>query len=163
MPGPAILKGTPLTNEEREFLRILLESGARFMIVGMAAADLQGANIGTQDIDLWFESTSDGNLDRAARAVGGMFMWRANPPSLMGDELERIDIVQTCSGLRAFGSEYGKAIEVDVEGLPLKVLPLSRVIVSKEAADRPKDRVYIPTLKAVLEANIRFRQGGKRW
>jgi len=146
----SVMKGTPLTDVERAFLSELIASGTRFLIVGMSAADLQGANIGTQDIDLWFESTSDGRLDRAARAVGSMFAWRADPPSLMGEELERIDIVRTCSGLRPFLQEYDESVEMDVEGLMLKVLPLDRVIASKKAADRPKDRAYLPTLRAAL-------------
>ena len=69
----SIIKGSVLTDVERTFLEELVASGTSFMIVGMSAADLQGANIGTQDIDLWFRSTSDGGLDRAARAAGSMF------------------------------------------------------------------------------------------
>lgn len=158
MPRIQIMKGTPLTDIEHTFLRELVASGSRFMVVGMSAADLQGANIGTQDIDLWFESTSDGGLDKAARAVGSMFARRANPPSLMGEELERIDVVNRCQGLNSFASEYKDAVEMEVEGLPLMVLPLKRVIVSKTTANRPKDRAHLPTLRAALVANQRLNR-----
>jgi predicted nucleotidyltransferase len=159
MPRSTLIKGTPLTDVEHEFLRSLIEGGSRFMVVGMSAADLQGANIGTQDIDLWFASTSDGGLDRAARSVGSLFMWRADPPSLLGEELERIDVVRSCSGLGSFEQEYENAVELEVEGLPLKVLPLDRVIISKKTANRPKDRAHLPTLRATLAANRRYYTG----
>jgi predicted nucleotidyltransferase len=153
MSRKSFLKDTPLTNVEHTFLSELIASGSKFMIVGMSAADLQGANIGTQDLDLWFESTSDGGLDHAARSVGSTFAWRANPPSLIGEELERMDVVNRCQGLRSFQEEYKDAVDMEVEGLPLKILPLDRVIASKKAANRPKDRAHLPTLRAALAAN----------
>jgi predicted nucleotidyltransferase len=159
MSRNSFLKGTPLTDIEHTFLSELVASGSKFIIVGMSAADLQGANIGTQDLDLWFESTSDGGLDRAARSVGSMFAWRANPPALTGEQLERIDIVNRCHGLGSFDREYDNALDMEVEGLSFKVLPLDRVIASKKAANRPKDRAVLPTLKATLAAN-RYYIGG---
>jgi hypothetical protein len=147
------LKGIPLTSSEIRFLQELVSRHVKFMIVGMSAADLQGAHIGTQDIDLWFESTSDDGLDRAARSVGGIFMWRADPPALGGDELERFDVVNRLDGLEDFECEYPNAVDSEIEGIPVKLLPLDRIIDSKVAADRPKDRVAIPALLAVLEAS----------
>ena len=111
---------------------------------------------------MWFESTSDGGLDRAARSVGSMFAWRANPPALTGEQLERIDVVNKCSGLDSFEIEYDQAIDMEVEGLPFKVLPLDRVIASKRAANRPKDRAHLPTLRAALASNNYLQLGNKR-
>lgn len=158
-----MIKGVPLTPVEVRFLRELAERDVRFMIVGMSAADLQGAHIGTQDIDLWFRRTSDPGLDRAARSVGCLFMWRADPPMLEGKELERFDVVNRCDGLDIFDVEYTDAVDSEIEGIPVKLLPLHRIIVSKKAADRPKDRVTLPALKAALMANkmITFRQGSR--
>jgi hypothetical protein len=135
------------------FLRELVDRRVKFMIVGMSAADLQGAHVGTQDIDLWFKSTSDEGLDRAARSVGGLFMWRADPPALGGEELERFDVVNRLDGLGDFESEYANSVDSEIEGIPVKLLPLDRIIDSKLAADRPKDRVAIPSLLAALEAS----------
>ncbi|MEO0325291.1 MAG: hypothetical protein AAF447_20205 [Myxococcota bacterium] len=36
--------------------------------------------------------------------------------------------------------------------VPLRVLPLERIIASKQAADRPKDRAALPQLRAALAA-----------
>jgi hypothetical protein len=162
MSRKSFLKDTPLTEIEYEFLRQLIATGTRFLIVGMSAADLQGANIGTQDLDLWFESTSDGGLDIAARSVGSMFAWRANPPALTGEQLERIDVINKCSGLASFEDEYAQSLDMEVEGLLFKVLPLDRVITSKKAANRPKDRAHLPTLRAALASNSYIQLGIKR-
>ena len=157
----SIVKGTPLTQMEHKFLRELVARGSRFMVVGMSAADLQGANIGTQDIDLWFGSTSDGKLDRAARSVGCLFLWRADPPTLEGEALERIDVVNQCDGLESFDNEYASSVETNIEGIRVRVLPLERIIISKKAANRPKDRAALPSLRAVLAAfkHVEIKKG----
>lgn len=148
-----VTKGVPLTPIERQFLLELVSNGAEFMIVGMSAADLQGAHIGTQDIDLWFRRTSDSGLDQAARLVGCLFLWRSDPPTLEGKELERFDVVNRCDGLEDFAAEYEDAVDSDIEGIPVKLLPLDRIIASKRAANRPKDRAALPALRAALEAS----------
>ena len=145
--------GFALTGEEVIFLRELVQRGTKFLMVGMAAANLQGADKGTQDIDLWFKTTSDSALDNAARAVGGMFMWRANPPSLSGKALNRVDVVIRCHGLDSFDLEYKNAIDVEIEDFVVKMLPLDRIIVNKTAANRPKDRAALPALQAALLGN----------
>ena len=159
----SVARGVPLTPVEKQFLLELVANGVEFMVVGMSAADLQGANIGTQDVDLWFRRTSDSGLDRAARSVGCLFLWRADPPVLEGEELERFDVVNRCDGLGDFESEYAGAVDSDIEGVPVKLLPLARVIVSKRAANRPKDRVALPALRAALAASkiVESRKSGR--
>jgi hypothetical protein len=120
------------------------------MMVGMAAANLQGCDKGTSDIDLWFKTTSDGGLDSAARSVGGMFVWRADPPTLTGRALVRVDVVNRCHGLDSFSREYEGALDVVIEDFAVKMLPLDRIIVNKTAANRPKDRLALSALNAAL-------------
>lgn len=48
-----------LTEAERRLFEELNARGVRFLIVGASAAVLQGANMATQDVHLWFESTVD--------------------------------------------------------------------------------------------------------
>ena len=54
------------------------------------------------------------------------------------------------SGLGGFADEWKRAIKIKVGRLRLKVLPLERILVSKQAADRPKDRRVIPVLQNTL-------------
>jgi hypothetical protein len=141
-----------VTDAEVLFLRELARRKVRFMVVGMSAAVIQGADLGTDDIDLWFDSLSAPGIDEAARAAGGMIAWRASPPMITGKGLDHIDIVTRCDGLRGFDAEYAGALEAEAFGVKVKVLPLRRVIASKKAANRLKDVAALPALKAALAA-----------
>jgi hypothetical protein len=143
-----------VTDAEVVFLKELARRRVKFMVVGMSAAVIQGADLGTEDIDLWFESLADPGLDAAARAAGGIIAWKANPPLIAGEGLDHIDIVTRLDGLRAFNVEYAAAVEAEAFGVKVKVLPLRRVIASKKAANRLKDQAVLPALKAA-EAAIR--------
>jgi hypothetical protein len=61
-------------------------------------------------------------------------------------------VVLTAHGLEAFANEYTGAKEHIIDGVPLAVLPLERVIVSKRSTNRPKDRAALPALEAALRA-----------
>jgi hypothetical protein len=60
--------------------------------------------------------------------------------------------VLTAHGLADFDTEYAAAVVREIEGVSLHVLPLERVIVSKRATNRPKDRAALPALEATLAA-----------
>jgi hypothetical protein len=62
------------TNGERALFEALNRYGVRFMLVGLSAAVLQGANTAMRDIELWFEDTSDARIDQAVRAAGGIWV-----------------------------------------------------------------------------------------
>jgi predicted nucleotidyltransferase len=150
------LNGYPISESELAFLRELSLRGARFMVVGMVSAIMQGADTGTRDIDLWFATTSDVRLSEAALSVGGLFIWRANPPCLGGKELDRFDLVNQMNGLDDFESEYQQAIDCQIDDFQVKLLPLRRIIVSKQAAGRSKDLAALPALRAALESSKYF-------
>src|SRR5262249_11997181 len=134
-----------LTDAERRFLVELEARGVRYMIVG--------ANTTTLDIDLWFEMTSDARIAEAARAAGGDWIsgFGMMPPRLLG-ALDRFDLVNYMHGLEGFASELARAKTMTVQGVTVRVLPLDRIIASKRAADRPKDRAVIPALEEALAA-----------
>jgi hypothetical protein len=142
----------PLSDAELVFLRELARSGTRFLVVGVGAAVLQGADAVTQDLDLWFRSPGDPAIAEAARAAGGVFAVRTNPPMIAGKGLERIDVVTHCQGLKSFDAEYAKALNLAVADFSIKILPLERVIASKRAAGRAKDKAVIESLRAALVA-----------
>ncbi len=60
------------------------------------------------------------------------------------------DVVLTASGLHDFATEYKGVREVVADGLTLPLLPLDRILVSKRAANRPKDQAQLPALEAAL-------------
>lgn len=150
-----------LTPAERALLEALHFLGVRYLLVGMGAALLEGAHGTTQDLDLWFGSMDGAKLAEAARRAGGFYTpgFGMQPPAIGGDGLDRVDLVVTASGLDSFDEEYARAREHVVDDVRVRVLPLDRVIRSKQAANRPKDSAQIPLLQAALAAR---RNGDRR-
>jgi hypothetical protein len=140
-----------LTEGERAFLLALNQLGVRYLVVGMSAALLQGARGATEDIDLWFEQLSDPRIGEAARQAGGVWVTRTQPPLLGGGAGERWDVVTTMSGLPDFMHEYAGSHRLSLDGGPIRVLPLERIIASKRAANRPKDQAVLHVLESTLK------------
>lgn len=143
---------SPFTDQERIFLRELTRSGCRFILVGLGAAVVQGADTVTQDLDWWFEFPSSPTIGKAARAAGGFYSARTDPPMVGGAGLERIDVVTHCHGLETFDTEYPNTASLTIDDFEVRVLKLDRIIKSKEAANRPKDRAVLEQLRAALAA-----------
>lgn len=142
----------PLSESELQLLESLLRHKIRFMVVGLSAAALQGAPVVTEDVDLWFENLPDPKLTQALIKVGAAYIppFGYNPPMLGGIGSEPFDIVLRMNGLGEFADEWKHAIKVKVGKLTLKVLSLERILVSKQAANRPKDQRVIPVLQNTL-------------
>lgn len=155
-------KNLPFSAAEQKFLTELERLRTPFLVVGVSAAVLQGADTVTQDLDLWFRSMGEPGIAIAARAAGGTFATRTNPPAVIGEGLDRIDLVILCHGLRPFDEEYADAVNVRVGDVTLKVLPLDRIIASKQAANRPKDRMVLDALRAALAVQKESRRGLRR-
>jgi len=142
----------PFTDEELTFFQGLTERGVRFVLVGLSAAVVQGADTTTQALDVWIESLGDSGIGEAAHDAGGFFATRTHPPMIGGRGLERIDVVTHCDGLEGFDAEYARTKTLKLGEVELRVLDLERIIASKEAAGRPKDLAVLPALRAALAA-----------
>jgi hypothetical protein len=142
-----------LTDAERRFLAGLDARGVEYMIVGLAAASLQEANTTTVGIDLWFATTTDPRIGEAADAAGGIWISGFGMmPASLGGALERFDVVLHMSGLEGFAAELERAKSTIVEGVAVRILALDRILASKRAANRVKDRAAIPALEEPLAA-----------
>ena len=150
---------------ERRFLQALDDLGIPYLVVGVSAAVMQGAPLVTQDIDLWFEDRTDPRLHEAAQRAGGVYVpghFGMMPTQVGGGAIgDRIDVITTAHGLDAFAHEYRHARVLDLDGLPVKVLPLERIIASKRAAGRPKDIAVLPALEATLAVELDESRRGK--
>ena len=150
-----------LNESELRFLRALLRRKVRFMVVGLSAAALQGAPVVTQDVDLWFEDLSDARIREALRAVNAAYVPPSiqNPPLFVGDAVELFDIVLTMHGLGTFAEELRHCVEVTLGRYKLNVLGVERILASKRAANRAKDRLAIPVLEdSLAAAKVRSRR-----
>jgi hypothetical protein len=147
------------TGKEVSFLKELHKHGVDYLIVGAAAAALQGAPIVTQDIDLWFRDLADPALRKAVAKVGGAIVPSIglHPPTFAGGAVELFDIVLTMHGLGSFDEETKNSILIDLGGLHVRILALDRIIKSKETVGRPKDLLTLPVLRDAL-ATIKKRK-----
>ena len=152
-----------LTAKEERFLQALVEEGVEFLVVGLAAAALQGSPAVTQDIDLWFADLSDPALGRALRKVGAIYIPPSlqNPPLLAGGDAGLFDVVVNLHGLGSFAQEARRAVRIPIGAVEVRVLPLARIIASKRAANRPKDRAILPVLEDTLRV-LESRKGRAR-
>lgn len=144
-----------LSESECRFLYALLRQKVRFIVVGLSAAALQGAPVVTQDVDLWFEDLHNPRLTKALREVGAACVPPSilNPPMFAGAGTELFDIVLRMDGLGTFRDELRHCVEVRLGKFKLKVLALERILASKRAANRSKDKLTIPVLEDSIVAN----------
>ena len=157
--------GTPplLTDKEARFIAALVDEGVEFLVVDLAAAALQGAPAVTQDIDLWFRDLADPALKRALRRAGATYVPPSlqNPPLLAGGDAGLFDVVVHMHGLGSFAQEARRALRIPVGPVEVRVLPLARIIASKRATDRPKDRAILPALEDAMRV-LQSRKGPAR-
>ena len=141
------------TNKEIAFLRELKRQKVEFMLVGAAAAALQGAPVVTQDVELWFKDVKDPGIRTALRKSSGIMVpsFGQNPPTFAGDAVKLFDIVLTMHGLMSFDEEKKNSFEVALGTLRVRVLDLDRIIKSKETVRRPKDLLVLPVLRDTLK------------
>lgn len=139
--------------KEIAFLKELKRQKVEFMLVGAAAAALQGAPIVTQDVDLWFKDLNDLGIMKALRKSGGVMVpsFGQNPPTFAGDAVKMFDIVLTMHGLSSFVEEILNSFEISLGSVKVRVLNLDRIIVSKETIRRPKDLLVLPVLRDTLK------------
>lgn len=141
------------TDREAEFLRELVRQKVAFMIVGLSGAALQGAPVVTQDVDLWFRDLDDPGIRKALRKVRGSYVppIGTHPPMFAGTAVDLFDIVMHMHGLRGFDDERREALLVPLGKIKVPVLKLERIIASKQATGRQKDRLVLPVLSDTLK------------
>lgn len=105
------------------------------------------------------ENIADEQFQRAVKACGGAYVPSTGlaPPMMVGSPALKIfDLEMTMHGLGSFEEELAGAkwIELQKFGITVPVLGADRVIKSKEAIDRPKDRAVLPMLRDVFRTLI---------
>jgi hypothetical protein len=136
--------GMQLPEDFREFLRLFRVHGVRHLLVGGWAVGLHGRPRATQDLDVWIEVSPD-NARRASQALAefgfdageDLFL---DPGTMvrMGVPPLRIEILNTVSGLE-FETAYPGSIELELDGVPVRIPSLSDLRRNKKAAGRHKD------------------------
>ena len=149
-------------------LRLLSEHDVQCVIIGGMAGTIHGSPHVTFDLDIT-PSRDTENLVKLARllvaidarirtegVLGGLPFDRSaeflaniellNLSSKFGD----LDIAFLPAGTDGYPDLVRSAVVVEIDGISATVAALEDVIRSKEAANRDKDRVVLPSLRAIL-------------
>lgn len=160
-----------MTNLKR-LLQLLVENHVNFVVVGGLAAIAHGAQYQTQDLDICHER-SRSNYKKLSAVLQPLHAKLVDMPAdlkapfdegslaqgtnftLMTDE-GRLDLLGELSGVGGYRELLPTASQIEVAGTVCHVASLEQIIRSKEAANRPKDRLVLPELLALLEARKRL-------
>ena len=166
--------------------RLLAEHGLEAVLIGNAAAALQGAPVTTVDFDFMFQKTPANlrKLKALAAALDAVILRPYYPASdlfriVRDEDGLQIDFMGSIHGVRSFASLRSRARVVAFEGALLFVADLADVKNRKRAAWLPTDVVLVSlprtravrkrvTRKAKLEAlkkesDLALRDQIRRW
>ena len=128
------------------------------VLVGNAAAALQGAPVTTVDFDFFFRRTPANvrKLRDIASELEAVLMKPYYPVSGMlrisrDEDGLQLDFMGEIHGVRSFEGLRKRAVRVRIGEKELAVAALADIIKSKKAADRPRDRAVLPVLEKALE------------
>ena len=141
--------------------RLLQEHNLDAVLIGNAAAALQGAPVTTIDFDFLFRKTPANvrKLKAIARELDAVIMRPYYPASGLHrvtrdfDNLQ-LDFMTTVDGIRSFEGLKSRAARLSLGETTLMVADLADIIKSKKAARRPQDLAVLPVLEKTL-AEIR--------
>lgn len=149
----------------RALVCTLVEHNVEFAVVGGMAGLMQGAPIHTQDLDILYSLAPPNpeSLLAALEALDAVF-WgdpRNLKPNLSHLESRRHKLISTrygrldCLGTieedTSFEDLEGDFDWIELDGTPVRVLSLPRLIEVKKKLHRPKDQVALLQLIATLE------------
>jgi predicted nucleotidyltransferase len=152
-------------------LRRLVKAGVNFVIVGGYAGVVHGCTFVTQDIDICCDFAPR-NLLALQKAIADLHPVHRMTPGRqpleltaenagqfknlhLDTDLGHLDCLSEIQGLGGC-EEVAKASQtIEIEGMPLRVLTIAALIVTKEAMNRPRDQEAVRQLKAIKELEER--------
>lgn len=149
----------------RAMVAVLAKHEVEFAIVGGLAGVMQGAPIHTQDLDILY-SLLPPNPSRLLAALQeldatfwddprmlrpGISHMESRGHKLLGTRFGRIDCLATIEEQTAFEDVLDDLDWLELDGTPVRVLSLPRLIEVKKKLSRPKDQLALLQLQATLE------------
>ena len=163
----------PKVTDLPALLAALCDAGIEFIIVGGAAAVIQGAPITTVDLDIVHRKTPENvrrllelllQLDATMRYDFANRGLRPTAEMLSGSgQINLSTVLGPIDPLCQLGEGQGydellpHSPAVVDEGRLLRVLDLPTLIAVKTKAGRPKDRLVLPILIATLQERVKTR------
>jgi hypothetical protein len=118
------------------------------MIVGMTSAVIHGGPFVTLDVDIWIDLPERQYM----RVINVCHQLGADLLSqgLVSLNNVMVNFIYSIHGLKSFRTEYRSAEWFHWQGEKVAVLPLERLIASKEFIARDKDLAALPSLRKFL-------------
>jgi hypothetical protein len=136
-----------LTDDFKEFLRLLNAHHVDYLVVGGYAVGVHGYPRATVDLDVWVRSAPD-NAPRVVAALRafGFDATAPDPTVFLSDRTIvrfgtppfRIELMTSIDGVR-FEACAGRAFRVDIDGTPVPFISLADLRANKLASGRHKD------------------------
>jgi hypothetical protein len=149
-----------------EIARHLRDLRFDVVLIGNAAAALQGAPVTTVDFDFMFRKTAVNlrKLKALATRLGATVLRPYYPASDMfrvvrDDDGLQLDFMAAIHGVRSFAGLRSRAQTIEIGGGALLVASLSDIIKSKKAARRPRDLAVLESLEKTREEAERSAAG----
>jgi predicted nucleotidyltransferase len=148
----------------RELLKALSEHGVRFVVIGGFAVGAHGYPRATRDLDIVPEPTAE-NMERLAAVISDLSGKLAGvDASLLGialdaetlaeganfpldTDLGRLDVLQQLGDIVLHDQVAGDAVEIELDGVPVRVCSISVLRALKRAAGRPQDLADLDALE----------------
>lgn len=137
--------------------KLLAEHKLDAVLIGNAAAALQGSPVTTVDLDFMIRDTARNlqKLRRIADDLDATIMRPFYPASglyrvVRDRDGMQLDFMTKIDGIRSFESLRSRADVVRIKSQELRVAALEDIIRSKAAANRPEDRAILPILRKTL-------------
>lgn len=148
----------------RELLERLARAEVRFVLIGGLAVNAWGHVRATRDLDL-VPDPDVANLDRLADLLESLdgrvqvaegrlgpsairTFLRAGDRTLVDTNSGPVDVLQGMPQIPRFEALDAEAVEVDLDGLPVRVCSLAALLEMKRASTRSRDRDDLEALEA---------------
>lgn len=151
----------------RELLERLVEAEISFVLVGGLAVNAWGYMRATQDVDVVPDPEAENlaRLDKLLQNLGGRVdvggqlldsasittFLRTGDRTLVRTELGQVDVLQGLPQVPRFSELREKAVQIDLDGLPVWVCSLEHLMAMKRASGRARDQDDLQALEAARE------------
>jgi predicted nucleotidyltransferase len=151
----------------RKLLELVTQAEVRFVLVGGLAVNAWGYLRATRDLDVVPEPDAENlaKLDFVLKQIGGKvevedglldsnaisIFLKTGDRTLVVTDLGRVDILQGLPQIPPFAVLDSEALDVDMDGLTVRVCSLGHLLEMKRASERPRDKDDLEALEAAQE------------
>ena len=162
-------------NDFERCLKVLLDGGVEFVVIGGVAMYAHGSAHLTRDLDICYERSRE-NIERLATALSPYHARLRGVPAdvpfhldastvtkgmnfTLITDLGDLDLIGEVAGLGQYSAVRDSSITLDLFGRSCRVLSLAGLIQAKRATGRGRDAAALPELEALRELACQTADG----